>query len=78
MAQSTNLQLPLLAAGQAQKRVTVNESLLRLDALVQLAAVSASIGEEPADPDDGALYIMPPGKSGDAWDAMADRARLLA
>lgn len=74
MAQSTNLQLPFLAAGQAQKHVTVNESLLRLDALVQLSVVSASIDDEPASPDDGALYILPSGKTGDAWDAMADHA----
>jgi hypothetical protein len=74
MTQSTNLQLPFLAAGQAQKHVTVNESLLRLDALVQLCAVSDSVDEEPSSSDDGALYILPSGKTGDAWDTMADHA----
>lgn len=47
MSQSTRLQLPFLAAGQAQKHVTVNETLLRLDALVQLAAKSAATTSQP-------------------------------
>ena len=42
MAESKNLQLPFLTAAQAHKHVTVNESLLRLDALVQLSVVSAT------------------------------------
>lgn len=74
MSTSSNLQLPFLAAGQAQKHVTVNETLLRLDALTQLVAEAALTDAEPADPADGALYILPPGKTGDAWDAMADHA----
>jgi hypothetical protein len=72
--QSTNLQLPFLAQGQAQKHVTVNESLLRLDALVQLAVVSATTTAQPASPSDGELYIMPSGKTGAAWGAMANEA----
>jgi hypothetical protein len=40
MSSTTNLSLPYLASGQAQKHVTVNESLQRLDALVQLAVAS--------------------------------------
>lgn len=71
---STNLHLPFLAAGQAQKHVTVNESLLRLDALVQMCVVSASLSAQPASPADGALYILPSGKSGAAWAGMADQA----
>lgn len=71
---STHLMLPFLAAGQAQKHVTVNESLLRLDALVQLAVISATVSAEPASPAAGALYILPPGKTGAAWDAMANGA----
>jgi hypothetical protein len=74
MSNSSRLALPFLAAGQAQKHVTVNETLLRLDALVQLSAISASVDVEPASPCDGDIYILPAGKSGDAWDAMADGA----
>ncbi|MGD9968684.1 MAG: DUF2793 domain-containing protein [Hyphomonadaceae bacterium] len=71
---SSNLGLPFLAQGQAQKHVTVNESLLHLDALVQLAVVSAATAAQPASPSDGAVYILPSGKSGDAWSTMADGA----
>lgn len=74
MSSSTNLQLPYLAAGQAQKHVTVNESLLRLDAIVQLSVVSATVSAEPASPSDGDVHILPAGKTGAAWDAMANGA----
>jgi hypothetical protein len=74
MSNSTRLTLPYLAAGQAQKHVTVNETLLRLDALVQLSALSESLAAQPASPSDGDIYILPAGKSGDAWDAMAEGA----
>jgi len=72
--QSSNLKLSYLMPSQAQKHVTVNESLLRLDALVQAAAVSRSIAAQPGGPADGALYILPAGKSGAAWDSFADGA----
>lgn len=72
--QTSNLGFPFLAQGQAQKHVTVNESLLRLDALVQLVVTSTSVGTQPASPTDGALYILPAGKSGAAWSAMANGA----
>jgi hypothetical protein len=74
MSESTRLHLPFLAAAQAQKHVTVNESLLRLDALVQLSARSASLAAQPAAPADGDIYLLPAGKSGADWDAMADGA----
>ncbi len=72
--QSANLQLTFLAQGQAQKHVSVNESLLRLDVLVQMAAESASSSVQPGAPADGALYIVPPGKSGVDWAALANGA----
>lgn len=74
MPASANLILPFLEAGQAQKHVTVNEALLRLDALVQLAPASAATTAQPASPTDGAAYILPSGKTGAAWGAMADGA----
>src|SRR5262245_61450814 len=70
--QTTNLLMPYLAAGQAQKHVTVNESLRKLDALVQLAVVSATTTAEPASPSDGQVYILPSGKTGSHWGAMTD------
>lgn len=74
MSNSTNLSLPYLASGQAQKHVTVNESLLRLDALVQLAVISMTTIAEPASPADGAIYILPSGKTGAHWTTMANYA----
>ena len=71
---SANLQLPYLAPAQAQKHVTVNEALLRLDALTQLTVVSATTPAQPASPSDGAIYILPPGKTGAAWGPMANGA----
>ncbi|MEZ6031076.1 MAG: DUF2793 domain-containing protein [Hyphomonadaceae bacterium] len=69
---TSNLQLPYLAVGQAQKHVTVNESLRKLDAIIQLSIVSATTTAQPASPNDGDVWIAPPGKSGAQWDAFAD------
>lgn len=74
MSQTSRLALPYLAAAQAQKHVTVNETLRRLDALVQLSALSAALETQPTSPDDGDIYILPAGKTGAAWSAMADGA----
>jgi hypothetical protein len=74
---TTNLGLPFLAAAQAQKHVTVNEALCRLDALVQGNVVSRTITGEPASPADGALYILPGGKTGAYWGPMANYALAL-
>ncbi|MEZ5996618.1 MAG: DUF2793 domain-containing protein [Hyphomonadaceae bacterium] len=71
---SSNLRLPYLASGQAQKHVTVNESLTRLDALVQLAVVSAATSAEPSAPADGQTYILPAGKTGANWGGMSNGA----
>ncbi|WP_150288188.1 DUF2793 domain-containing protein [Rhabdaerophilum calidifontis] len=66
MSTTPNLALPYLAAGQAQKHVTLNESLRRLDALVQLAVASRSLAAPPASPTEGDRYIVPAGATG-AW-----------
>jgi hypothetical protein len=71
---SSRLGLTYLAPAQAQKHVTVNESLLRLDAIVQLSVVSAASTAQPASPSDGSVYILPAGKTGAAWGSMADQA----
>ncbi|MGZ8363477.1 MAG: DUF2793 domain-containing protein [Caulobacteraceae bacterium] len=61
------LDLPYLAASQAQKHVTLNQSLARLDGLVQLSVVSLAIAAQPASPSDGALYILPASPTGAEW-----------
>jgi hypothetical protein len=72
MDATANLQLPYLAAAQAQKHVTVNETIRTLDALVQLAVVSATTSAQPGSPADGDRYILPAGKAGDDWGSMTD------
>ncbi len=66
MDHTARLELPLLAAGQAQKHVTHNEALLRLDVLVQLAVLSRATAEPPATPSEGDAYLVPAGATG-AW-----------
>lgn len=63
---TTNLLLPFLSAGQAQKHVTVNESLRMLDGIVQLAVKDANLADPPASPSDGDRYIVPAAATG-AW-----------
>lgn len=72
MSNTSNLVLPYLAVGQAQKHVTVNETLRKLDAIIQLSVVSATTTAEPSTPTDGAVYIVPAGKSGAHWAAFAN------
>jgi hypothetical protein len=66
MPQSTRLALPLLAAGQAQKDVTHNEALLRLDRLVALAVVSRAAAGPSLDPVVGDCHIVAPAAAA-AW-----------
>jgi len=66
---SARLGLPYLAAGQLQKHVTLNEALTRLDALIQTAVVSRTVSDQPVDPAEGALYILPEEATGDEWAA---------
>lgn len=74
MSQSPRLSLPYIAPQQAQKHVTANEAFRRLDALVQLSAVSAATAAQPGLPAEGDAYILPAGATGAAWGAMAEGA----
>lgn len=58
--------LPLLAAGQAQKEITHNEALLRLDGLVHPALESRFLTTPPTAPTSGQLWLVPTGATG-AW-----------
>ena len=64
MAETTaNLKMPFILPSQAQKHVTHNEALLRLDALVHLTIV-AEQAAPPASPAEGACYLVAPAPSG--------------
>lgn len=71
MSMSSRLSLPYILPQQAQKHVTVNEAVRRLDALVQLSVASRTTTAEPASPVEGRQYILPSGKTGANWGAMA-------
>lgn len=64
MSETLRLGLPLVQAAQAQKHVTVNAGLGRLDALVQLRLVSTST-PVPPEPASG-VYSVPSGAV-NAW-----------
>lgn len=66
MADTSNLVLPLVASNQAQKHVTVNEALTRLDALVQLSVINRTLTAPPGSPADGDRHIIASGATG-AW-----------
>lgn len=61
MTNTTQLGLPLVQASQAQKHVTVNEALARLDGLVALTIQSQSVATPPAVASDGTAYSVPVG-----------------
>jgi hypothetical protein len=64
--QTPNLLLPYIMAAQAQKHVTHNEALRRLDAIVHLAVADRDLASPPVSPVEGRRYIVAPGASG-AW-----------
>lgn len=66
MVNTTQLGLPLVQAAQAQKHVTVNEALARLDGLVPFTIVSQSVSVPPAVIVDGTCYAVPIGAV-DEW-----------
>lgn len=64
--ETTRLQLPLLQAAQAQKHVTVNEALIRLDGLTNIVLESATAPNPPVTVVDGQCWAVPPDATG-AW-----------
>lgn len=58
MTDTLHLGLPLIATAQAQKHVTHNEALHRLDALVMLAVVDRDLVAPPASPAEGDRYLV--------------------
>lgn len=74
MAKTPHLDLPFLAPAQAQKHVTVNESLYALDGAVQCAVLEMNRNDPPAAPTEGAQYLVGAAPTG-AW---GREARALA
>jgi Protein of unknown function (DUF2793) len=61
-----NLNLPYIAAGQAQKHVTHNEAIRALDAVVQLSVLDRGLTSPPGSPVEGDRHIVAAGATG-AW-----------
>lgn len=59
MTDTPRFALPLLEASQAQKHVTMNEALARLDGLMQLTLISVSETTPPTTPQEGEAYGVP-------------------
>jgi len=59
------LGLPLIQPAQAQKHVTHNEALARLDTLAQPVARSRTLTAAPAEAEDGDTHIVAAGATGD-------------
>jgi hypothetical protein len=81
------LGLPYVAAAQAQKHIPINESLARLDGLVQLAVESRSVVVQPASPISGGVWIAawpgPPAGTlmrfeAGAWESLTPAEGVLA
>lgn len=62
---SPNLDLPYLMPAQAQKHVTHNEALERLDALAQLVVEAFGATTPPANPGVGLIWAVTSGATGD-------------
>lgn len=58
MAQTPHMALELLEQSQAQKEVTVNEALFRLDAILNSGAIDRGVNIPPTSPAEGDIYII--------------------
>lgn len=61
------LGLPYLMPAQAQKHVTVNESLRALDAIIHLSVIDRDLAAQPVSPANADSYILPASPTGDDW-----------
>jgi hypothetical protein len=57
--------LPLLASGQAQKEITHNEAIARIDGMMHGTIVSRNLSAPPASPIAGQLWLVASGASSD-------------
>ena len=74
---TANHDLPLLMPAQAQKHITVNDALMRLDGLVDLVLQSTMRSDPPATATDGMCWAVPPGAIND-WEGQAGRIAIGA
>lgn len=70
MVTSNNLSLTLVETAQAQKEITVNQALMRIDAVLNMGAKDKDIATPPGAPGAGDTYIIAPSPTGD-WTGKA-------
>jgi hypothetical protein len=73
--ETINLELPYILSSQAQKHITHNEALRRLDAVVQLV-IQSEANSPPASPTEGACHAVLSAPTG-AWAGKAGRIALF-
>jgi len=76
MTNTYNFALPLLQAAQAQKHVTVNEALARMDAIAQMRLIDVDVTSPPA-AIDGAAYGIGDSATGD-WVGQDNKVAIYA
>ena len=69
MSNTSNFNLPLLAQNQAQKEVTINESLYLIDALINNTIIDYQLNVAPASANNGDTYLIAPNQvsNNNAW-----------
>lgn len=70
MANTPHLGITLLEQSQAQKEVTVNEALYRIDALLNSGVIDKDLSAPPGSPTQGDVYIVASSPTG-AWSGKA-------
>lgn len=66
MVTTPHLGLTLVEQSQAQKEVTVNMALMRIDAVLNNAAISRAVSAPPTEPQEGDVYIVG-AAAADSW-----------
>lgn len=72
MDRSGRLELPFILPAQAQKHVTHNEAIQKLDAIVQLSVSGFGLSEPPQAPAEGDVYVVGAAPTGD-WEGREGR-----
>ncbi len=70
MATTSHLALTLLEQSQAQKEITVNTALMRIDAVLNTGVIDKDLSSPPASPLGGDVYIVGSSPTGD-WTGKA-------
>lgn len=76
MADTPLLVLPTIESAQAQKHVTHNEALARLDGLVHLSVISRVLATPPGTVAEGDRYLIPSSPTG-AWAGQVGKVALV-